>query len=256
MFTYHSLNFPYLYDCHVHTSEGSACGKNTGSEMAQAYKAAGYSGIVITDHFYYGNTAIDRDLPWPIWVDHFSKGYENAKATGLKIGLQVFFGWEACYEGTEFLIYGLSPSWLLAHPEIKNATISEQFHLIKKDGGLVIQAHPFREESYIDAMRLFPDLVDGIEVLNATHSNPHSLFHYNPHFDKEAAQYAKAHHFLLTAGSDMHNTDLLGGGIAFSHPLQNEKDFVKAITSKETYLLTNGHHSFEQSSYYEAILSI
>ena len=30
----------YLYDTHVHTSEGSACGQNTGAEMARAYQKA------------------------------------------------------------------------------------------------------------------------------------------------------------------------------------------------------------------------
>ena len=38
----------YLYDTHVHTSEGSACGQNTGAEMARAYQKAGYAGIVVT----------------------------------------------------------------------------------------------------------------------------------------------------------------------------------------------------------------
>ena len=67
----------YLYDTHVHTSEGSACGQNTGAEMAGAYQKAGYAGIVVTDHFFYGNTAADRSLPWKDWVEQFCKGYEN-----------------------------------------------------------------------------------------------------------------------------------------------------------------------------------
>ena len=37
----------------------------------------------------------------------FSSGYENVKKEGDKIGLSVFFGWEANYQGTEFLIFGL-----------------------------------------------------------------------------------------------------------------------------------------------------
>ena len=53
----------YLYDTHVHTSEGSACGQNTGAEMARAYQKAGYAGIVVTDHFFYGNTAAGGPEP-------------------------------------------------------------------------------------------------------------------------------------------------------------------------------------------------
>ena len=97
----------YLYETHMHTSEASACAGSTGAQMARAYKEAGYTGIIVTDHFFYGNTSVDRSLPWEEWVRRFCLGYEHAKAEGERIGLSVFFGWEACYEGTEFLVYGL-----------------------------------------------------------------------------------------------------------------------------------------------------
>ena len=54
----------YLYETHMHTSEGSACGQSAGAEMARAYAENGYTGIIVTDHFFYGNTAADRRLPW------------------------------------------------------------------------------------------------------------------------------------------------------------------------------------------------
>ena len=41
----------YFYDTHVHTDESSACGKVPGRQAARLYKAAGYQGIVITDHY-------------------------------------------------------------------------------------------------------------------------------------------------------------------------------------------------------------
>ena len=96
----------YVYETHMHTSEASACAGSTGTQMARAYKAAGYTGIIVTDHFFYGNTSVDRSLPWEEWVRRFCLGYEHAKAEGDRIGLTVFLGWEACYEGTEFLVYG------------------------------------------------------------------------------------------------------------------------------------------------------
>ena len=46
----------YLYETHMHTSEASACAGSTGAQMARAYKEAGYTGIIVTDHFFYGNT--------------------------------------------------------------------------------------------------------------------------------------------------------------------------------------------------------
>ena len=48
---WHHPSFPYLYDTHVHTRQGSACGKNTGSEMALAYHAVGYSSMIIATQY-------------------------------------------------------------------------------------------------------------------------------------------------------------------------------------------------------------
>lgn len=82
--------YPYLYETHLHTAEGSACGRNTGGEMAAACKEYGYAGIFVTDHNWGGNTAVDREKPWDEWVNEFCKGYESAKAEGDRIGLDVF----------------------------------------------------------------------------------------------------------------------------------------------------------------------
>ena len=74
--------YPYLYETHLHTSEASACARNTGAEMARACREYGYTGIFVTDHNWGGNTAVDRALPWEEWVEGFAKGYEHAKAEG------------------------------------------------------------------------------------------------------------------------------------------------------------------------------
>ena len=232
--------YPYLYETHIHTSEGSACSIATGQEMARACKEYGYTGIFITDHNWGGNTAVDRSLPWDEWVNVFCKGYENAKAEGDKIGLDVFFGYEAGFHGTEFLLYGIDKEWMLANPGIRQADIEEQYKLVHANGGMVIHAHPYREEGYIPEVRLFPEWVDGVEGVNAMHSNSHSRAHNNPEFDKRAIAYAKKHHFPMTAGSDIHTTNLFGGGVAFKRKLASPADYIKAVLSGEDYVLTNG----------------
>ena len=195
----------YLYETHMHTSEASACAGSTGAQMARAYKEAGYTGIIVTDHFFYGNTSVDRSLPWEEWVRRFCLGYEHAKAEGERIGLSVFFGWEACYEGTEFLVYGLDQAWLLAHPQIKDASIREQYALVHEGGGIISHAHPFREEDYIPEIRLFPEYVDAVEGVNAMHSSRASDCHKNPLFNERALAYGKEHNLPFTAGSDAYD---------------------------------------------------
>ena len=236
-------DFPYVYETHLHTSESSACAANTGDEMARACYEAGYTGIIVTNHFVYGNTNIDRKLPWTEWVGAFCKGFEAAKTEGDRLGLQVFFGWESCYQGTEFLIYGLDRQWLLSHPEIKDATIEEQYRMVHRDGGMVIHAHPFLKEDYIPKIRLFPEYVDGAECVNATHYCKLSKSHNNPLFDEQAIQYAKEYDLPMTAGSDVHRTALLYGGMAFAHKLTGIADYITAVKERREYLLLDGNES-------------
>lgn len=235
--------FPYAYETHLHTCQGSACGRSTGAEMAKACKEAGYTGIIVTDHFVHGNTAVDRSLPWSDWVEAYCKGYEDAKATGDKIGLQVFFGWEAGYQGTEFLINGLSKEWLLAHPEIRDCTIEEQFELVHSGGGMVVHCHPYREEPYIPEIRLFPEYCDAVEGVNATHVCRLSKSHFDPQFDVRAQAYAKKYNKPMTSGSDIHSTDLFYGGLAFGRKIEDSKDYIKAIMGREPVVLLTGNET-------------
>ena len=232
--------YPFLYETHLHTCQGSRCAHNTGEEMAKACKAAGYTGIFVTEHNWGGNTCIDRSLPWKEFVEQWSRGYESAKETGDKIGLDVFYGMETGFHGTEFLIYGITKEWLMDTPEFRTATVEEQFKLVHEGGGIVIHAHPYREEPYIPEIRLFPEYVDGVEGVNATHSSPLSLSHNNPIYNNRAVDYAQKYGFRMTAGSDIHSVNLFGGGTAFDHKLKDPQDFIDTILGDKDYALTDG----------------
>lgn len=238
--------YPYLYETHLHTNIASACGHASGAQMAKACKEYGYTGIIVTDHNWGGNTSIDRALPWEQWVEEFFKGYEDAKAMGDEMGLYVFPGWEAGFQGTEFLIYGLDKEWMKAHPEVKAASVERLYELVKEAGGMMIHAHPYREEWYIPSIKLFPLAVDGVETVNATHSNSKSLGHNDPQYDERAIAYAKEHQLPATAGSDIHSTDLFGGGMAFRRELKSMEEFIAAVKTGEDYVLTNGEKWYDK----------
>ncbi len=230
--------YPYFYETHMHTSQGSACASCTGAEIARAYRDAGYTGIIITDHNWYGNTVIKGDLPWREWIARLALGYEEAAAWGEQNDLAVFWGYESCYDGNEFLIYGLSPAFLQDHPRIKDASVEEQYEIVKKAGGMVVHAHPYREASYIPRIRFFPGFVDAIEGINATHYN--RFIKNNGQYNQKAIAYAKEQQLPLTAGSDMHKTELFGGGMAFSEKLKDIRHFCQKVLSDQQYLLTDG----------------
>lgn len=243
----HVEGYPYLYETHLHTKQGSACARNSGAEMAKAAMDMGYTGIIVTEHNWGGNTSVNRDLPWEEWVDEFVKGYEEAYALGKAHDFDVFWGYEAGFRGTEFLIYGVTPEWLKRHSEIKTADVKKQYQLIHDAGGMVIHAHPFRKEWYIPEIRLFPEYVDGVEGINATHSCKKSTSHNDPSYDEMAISYAREHHLPMTAGSDIHTTNMFGGGIALKRRLSSVSDFCQAVLGGEDYVLTNGDAVFDKS---------
>lgn len=215
----------------MHTSEGSACGVSSGEEQAQAYYDAGYTGIIITDHFFNGNCAIPGNIPWEDRVELFCMGYEHAKKKGDNIGLDVFFGWEANFRATEFLVYGLDKDWLLKHDDILSWDVREHYERVKADGGMIIHAHPFREAPYIKEIRLFPEYVDGIEVYNAANER------INPAFNARALKYAKDNGLSETGGSDSHHVKNATGGMAFDHRLGSIFDFMQAVYNHEGRIL-------------------
>lgn len=243
-------NYPYLYETHLHTSMVSACAHNTPQEMVRAAKEKGYTGIFITEHNWRGNSCIDRSLPWEEWIDAMASSYYTAKEEGEKVGLQVFFAYEAGFygmphHGAECLIYGLPPQWLKEHPELRDMDVREHLRLVRSAGAMAIHAHPFREASYIPQAFLFPDEVDGVEAINANHSNPNRLSKHNPRYDEMAIAYALEHGLPMAAGSDMHSDQLLGGGVAFARRLEDAEDYCRAILGREDCVLTDGWEVFD-----------
>ncbi len=230
----------YIYETHMHCSQASACAGSTGAEMARAYKEAGYTGIIMTDHFFNGNSAISKDLPWEARVNGFCAGYEDAYAEGQRIGLQVFFGLESNFNGQEFLIYGVDKQWLLAHPEIETVTPDVQYKLVHEAGGMVIQAHPFREDWYIDKVRVYADAIDGVEVYNIGNERRGALL------NDRAGYYSKRFNIPATSGSDSHKVADGRGGMIFSRRFTDIHDYIRAILKREPATLLRRAEPYEE----------
>ena len=219
----------FRYETHLHTSTSSKCGHSLGSEYISFYKELGYDGIFVTDHFYLGNTCVDRSLPWTEWVEQYCAAYREAKEEGDRQGLRVFFGWEATYQGDDYLVYGLDEEWLKQHPEMIHWDVAEQYRVVHAAGGMVIQAHPFRERGYMDSIHLHPFDCDGWEVANAGNE---------AYQDALAYRYAKNHGMKMTAGSDIHRVNGTNSGLVFGMefdtPLTSAADYVHRFLNGET----------------------
>jgi len=214
-----------LYETHLHTKESSSCGVSRGREYVKRYLDLGYTGIIITDHFFRGNCAVDRHLSWEKWVHRFCLGYENAREEGARRGLDVFFGWEETFDGDDYLVYGLDKEWLLKHPEVVRWTRKEQFDEVRRYGGCVVQAHPFRQHYYIHSITLSSGCVDAVEAANAANEDPS--------YDTLAWVYAKKLALPITAGSDMHSVEDTRPevvlGVYMDKRMESIGDYVAAI---------------------------
>ncbi len=237
----------YKYETHLHTKEASACGTSFAKDYIKAYFDIGYSGIFVTDHFFGGNTAVSRDLPWKERVELYCTGYENALKEAESFNLQhnlcgtdkefkVFFGIEQTFSGDDYLIYGLDKKWLFNHPEIENMAQPQLFEAVKQQNGLFIQAHPFRLRDYIKAIHLYPRDVHGVEIYNAG----------NKSSENELAElYAKQYDFAVTSGSDIHNIDFIQsapgkleiGGMEFDTPLKDVFDYAERVKFRKCRLI-------------------
>ena len=213
---------PYLYETHLHTSQGSACGNSRGHEYIKRYIDLGYSGIIVTDHFFGGNCAVDRSLPWKKWVHQFCRGFEDARDEGSRRGLDVFFGWEQSFEGDDYLVYGLDRQWLLEHPEVRYWSRKEQFEEVKRYGGCVVQAHPFRQQFYIDCIHLSTGCVDAVEAANGGN---------DPFENILARNYAEKLNLPFTAGSDIHDAEDIRPDAVFGVYLNEKMKTISGYTN-------------------------
>lgn len=222
----------YRYETHMHTMEASACANSSAADMADKYKAEGYDGIFITDHFFNGNSAVPRDLPWKERIELYCAGFENAKKRGKEIGLDVFFGIEYGNGGSDFLIYGLDKQWLLDHDNILDMGLTQFLELARSEGAFAVQAHPFRDYPYIRSTTHCPHFVDAIEIINASHP-------LDTPFNDRAAEFARWYDLPVTAGSDAHNTTdrWYGGGVVSETPFRSYKDYAEAVRSGKLTLL-------------------
>lgn len=217
---------------HQHTEICSKCGRANPAELVHAIKDSGFDGVVITNHFYHGNTGVDRGLAWADFVKVYEQSYLDAKAEGDRIGIDVLFGMEEHVGNSkEVLIYGVHPQFFYDHPELRACDLKMIHDLVHAAGGLVVQAHPFRARGYIKdpLLRLDPSLLDGIEVHNACNK---------PGENEAALELAESNGLICVAGSDAHGCGFEDRfGIASPCRIKTEEELVKVLRSGDYGLI-------------------
>ena len=195
---------------HLHTAECDKCVTVNAENTAALYKEAGYSGIVVTDHYFalsaewFGIEQNEENHRK--FIDRWLRGYRSIKEAGEKIGLQVFLGAEARFDGAninDYLIYGITEEFLYGAPYLnKLKDVSELMKILPPET-IVVQAHPFRNGMTVSD----PSCLFGIEVNNGgTDATRNAL----------AESFAEFYGKSKLSGSDFHTrSHLAKGGIIF-----------------------------------------
>lgn len=129
------------------------------------------------------------------------------------------------------MVYGLDKAWFLAHPEIMDMKKSDELSFMMAQGALVIHAHPYREASYIDHIRLFPRNVHGVEVVNANRTEEEN---------KMAKLYAQNYNLIEFAGSDNHSAAKQKklAGVCCEKPICSVEDFIQKVKDNQIKIFT------------------
>lgn len=226
----------YKYEMHAHCEECSRCARSPATEIVKAFHAAGYAGMVFTDHCCSGYNCVPEEWSWEDRVTHYYNAYLGAKEVGDALDFDVHFGWEHYVgRGKEILTYGIDLDFLLQNPDIPELSVEDYCERVRAYGGYSVQAHPYRVRSDIDASwQPFIHCLDGIEVYNAANG---------PCQNAKAMLLATAHPELgRLSGADCHfTTDSVGkAGLAFDRRLRTKEDLVAALKAHEGQLIADG----------------
>lgn len=200
----------YKYETHLHTYETSPCGKVKAEEAVRIYHNAGYTGIVVTDHYFNGFFEAHPFISWDKKVNLFLAGYKKAFAVGQKLGLDVLLGMEIRFSENpnDYLVYGFDEDFLRKYKKLYKLNLKTFRELTVDKGIIIIQAHPFRP----DMVPAPPSLIDGVEAYNGNprHTSSNHL----------AVQYARDNGLKMLSGSDFHQPhDAARGGIIVNERL-------------------------------------
>jgi len=213
-------------ELHCHTQESSVkCGKIPAKDIVNSYIDAGYSTLVITDHYgakHKSSNGISYD------INKFLEGYNAAKdaANG---SINIILGMEInlSENHNDYLIYGITEDFIKIKPEMYYMGIEEFSNHIHENGLLIYQAHPFRNRMSITS----PPFLDGIESFNAhpRHDSRNSI----------AKSWADLHKMNTISGSDAHQLpDLCRSGITTEEEIKTNDDLLKILNNNEYKLIT------------------
>ncbi|MBE6814377.1 MAG: PHP domain-containing protein [Ruminococcaceae bacterium] len=219
------------YELHSHTAETSQCANITAQELVEKYKELGYSGIVITNHYSDFTFSLKEMFNKKLRSEHYLAGYREAKKYETE-DFSVFLGIELRFflNGNDYLIFGVTEELVEKMPFLLPMYLKRTSKFFKKNGCILIQAHPFRPYIY----RANPKYLDGVEIINGKSSKEEN---------KKALKWAEKKSLKIrTAGSDCHRESGAGiSGIITNEPIKTNDDLLRILKNGEFEIIEKNY---------------
>lgn len=220
----------YKTELHAHCAPISPCAHADTETLVRRYVEAGYSTVVLQNHFCrYGFSRVPQ-LAWDDCKRYFLSGYHELKKAA-EGKLNILLGAEMRIDANinDYLIFGLTEEKLLSIPMFFDMRFNQLCDMMHEMDCLIFQAHPMR----FGMTLMNPDKdgrYDGIEVYNSHN-------HHDSHNDM-ALLWAQKLGLAMSSGSDFHDPDgVIGGGIRTGEPIRTMDELMQVLKNGEYSLI-------------------
>ena len=214
-------------ELHCHSKSVSECARVSNEEIINKYKDAGYTTLVLTNHFNLGTQRFHKCEEYSDFVTVYLKGFEDLKRDAKGV-LNVLLGMELRFtENTnDYLVFGITEDFLRNNEPLYNMNPESFSKLARENGLLFVQAHPFRNSMTI----VQPWLLDGVEVFNG---------HMGHDSRNEIANlWAEKYNLIKTSGTDFHYNNVpANAGILTDFEIKDMDTLVKTLKGGEYELI-------------------
>ncbi len=215
----------YKTELHCHTSLASGCSDESERDTVEKYIEHGYTTLVLTNHFHEGE--IDScGGDYYDAVDRFYEAYRLAQEAAAG-RINVLCGMEIRFTecDNDYLVFGMTEEYVRAHENIHDTDVCDAHEMFRRDGILLIQAHPMRNRIRI----VNPAYLDGIEVFNghnavfSRNEMAEAWYEYNKRFYPD---------LIKTSGTDHHDDwHRPSAGILTDEPVRTMDQLVATLRS-------------------------
>ena len=208
-------------ELHCHSCDVSECARVSTTDIINKYVSAGYSTLVLANHFNAGTMRFVKAESWSEWIDKYIAGYEKLKneAAGK---LNILLGMELRFKENinDYLVFGVTEKFLRSIEGVFDMNPGSFRKIANENGCLFIQAHPFRNGMVV----VRPEFLDGVEVFNG---------HFGHDSRNDVAEHwADKFGFIKTSGTDFHYIDSpANGGILTDVEITSIEQLVEILKS-------------------------